>query len=268
MIAAPRTSIAARTVLQKVALLAYLACCFSLRAAEPAGTHDVAALMEKGDRHDGRLEASEALACYREVEKQLPNDADLLVRIARQYRHLMADARGEEEKLKLGRTAIAYSEKAAQLGPRNAEAQLAPAISYGKLVELLSSREQVQASAIIKACSERAVKLDAGNDLAWHILGRWHRVMADTSGVKRAMAGLLFGTLEKGSIDEALRCLHKAAALAPARLMHEYELGRAYLVKGDEPQARLHFQKAASMRCTDKGDAEAVAEAQAALAKL
>jgi hypothetical protein len=49
-------------------------------------------LIKSGDDLDLKLKASEALASYLEAEKLEPKNASLLVRIARQYRRLMADA--------------------------------------------------------------------------------------------------------------------------------------------------------------------------------
>ena len=61
------------------------------------------------------LRASEALDFYLAAEKLEPKNASLLVRIARQYRHLMADATTREEKLRLGGIGLDYAQRAAAL---------------------------------------------------------------------------------------------------------------------------------------------------------
>jgi hypothetical protein len=58
-------------------------------------------LIKKGDDFDVKLQASEALDSYLAAEKLEPRSASLLLRIARQYRHLMVDATTSEEKLRL-----------------------------------------------------------------------------------------------------------------------------------------------------------------------
>ena len=120
------------------------AICASVWAASPND------LITEGDAFDVQLQASEALEYYLPVEELEPNNVCLLVRIARQYRHLMADATASNEKLRLGRIALNYAERAAALAPNDSEAQLSIAISYGKMLPLLGIKEQIEASRRIK----------------------------------------------------------------------------------------------------------------------
>ena len=63
-------------------------------------------LIQKGDVFYAKLQAAEALKFYLPAEKLDPNNVRLLVRIARQYRHLMSDATKAREKRQLGNTAV------------------------------------------------------------------------------------------------------------------------------------------------------------------
>ena len=220
--------------------------------AEPADD-----LLKKGDVLDQRLQAGEALKFYLPAEKLDPKDPRIPTRIARQYRHLMADASSKEEKLRLGKIALDYGRRAAALGPNDSDAQLSVAISYGKMLPLFGTREQVDASPRIKTAVDKALALNPRNDLAWHILGRWHRALADVGGVKRALAGVVYGTLPVGSIDEAARCLEKAVALNPSRFIHYIELGRVYAQMGRKEDARRFINKGLAMPNVEKDDPEA-----------
>src|SRR5712691_10545886 len=104
------------------------------------------ALIANGDAFDKRLQASEALKYYLPADKLEPNNAELLVRIARQYRHLMSDTSSKTEKLRLGHISLEFANRAAAIAPNNAEAQLSPAISYGKMLPYMGSKDQVDAS--------------------------------------------------------------------------------------------------------------------------
>src|SRR3954469_24960494 len=88
-------------------------------------------LIAKGDVYYDKLQPAEALKYYLPAEKLDPKNASLLVKIARQYRHLMTDAKSDSEKLRLGKTATDYADRAVSLAPNDPEAQLAIAISYG-----------------------------------------------------------------------------------------------------------------------------------------
>src|SRR5258707_15296228 len=127
-------------------------------------------LIKKGDDFDLKLQASEALDFYLAAEKLEPKSASLLLRIARQYRHLMADATTREEKLRLGGIGLDYAQRAAALAPNDSEAQLSPAISYGKLVPLQGVKEQTEAARRIKEAADKAIRLNPHNDLAWDVL--------------------------------------------------------------------------------------------------
>ena len=225
-------------------------------------------LIDKGKVFDRKFQATEALPLYLSAEKLEPKNPDLLVRIARQYRYLMTDATDTKEKLRLGNLALDYSERAAACGPKDCDAQLATAITLGKMLPYLPTREQVAASPRIKDSVDKALAIDPRNDNAWHILGRWNRVLADISGAKRFVAGLMYGELPKGSYEEAERAMKKAIALNPHRLMHYIELGRIYAQMGRKDEARDLFNKGLGMPDAEKDDPETKARGREALAKL
>jgi tetratricopeptide (TPR) repeat protein len=214
------------------------------------------ALIAKGDAFDKRLQASEALQYYLAADKLEPNNAELLIRIARQYRHLMSDTSSKTEKLRLGHISLEFANRAAAIAPNNAEAQLSPAISYGKMLPYMGSKDQVDASPRIKASVDRTLQLDPTNDTAWHILGRWNRVLANISLVKRVLAKAFYGDLPVTTNEEAERCLLKAIAINPNRLIHYIELGRIYAQMGRKEQARKYILKGLSMPDREKDDPE------------
>jgi len=213
-------------------------------------------LIAQGDQLDKALKAKEALEFYLPANKLEPDNVDLLLRIARQYRHLMTDASSKTEKLQLGETSLQYAQHASDLAPHNAEAQLSPAISYGKMLPYMSSKDQVAASPLIKAAVDRALALDPLNDTAWHILGRWNRVLANVSLIKRVLADAIYGELPKTSNEEAERCLRKAISINPTRLIHYIELGRIYAEMGRKEEARHYILKGLSMPNEEKDDVE------------
>jgi tetratricopeptide (TPR) repeat protein len=231
--------------------------------AETAG-----ALMAKGDVFDKQLKAAEALESYLPAEKLEPKNAQLMVRIARQYRHLMSDASDKNEKLRLGRVSLDYARRAAALAPNDSEAQLSPAISYGRLAPYLGSKEQTEASARIKECVDRAIQLDPKNDTAWYILGRWKRVLADVNVVKRFLAGAIYGKLPVTTNEEAEHDLLMAIAINPNRLMHYIELGRIYAAMGRKDDAKKFLLKGTSMPNREKDDQELKDVARDLLKKL
>jgi len=225
-------------------------------------------LIAKGRACEKKFQPKQALEPYLAAEKLEPQNPRILVLIARQYRYLMSDAPTTEEKLRLGHIAEEYSVRAAAAGPNDSEAQLATGITLGKMAPYLPSKQQVAASPRIKESADKALALDPRNDTAWHVLGRWNRVLADTNGVKRALAGILFGKLPKGSYEEAERDMRKAIELNPNRLMHYIELGRIYAQMGRKDDARFYIKKGLEMPDAEKDDAETKERGRETLAKL
>jgi|GEM_PF-4486606 len=87
-----------------------------------------AELMKQGDVYDVQLKPEAALQYYLPAEKLEPNNAALLVKIARQYVYRMADLSAKADQLQSGRTALAYSERAVKLAPNDCDSHLALAI--------------------------------------------------------------------------------------------------------------------------------------------
>lgn len=225
-------------------------------------------LVEKAKPFEDKFQAKQALPLYLAAEKLDPQNCRVLVRIARQYRYLMTDASANDEKLRLGRLALDYSQRAAAACPHDSEAQLAPAITLGKMVPYMPTKEQASASPKIKASVDGALQIDPKNDTAWHILGRWNRVLADVNLVKRTLAGLIYGGLPKGSNEEAERDMKKAIELNPHRLMHYIELGRVYAQMGRKDDARKFINKGLAMPDAEKDDPETKQRGRDALQKL
>jgi tetratricopeptide (TPR) repeat protein len=225
-------------------------------------------LVEQGAVFDRKLDAKEALSFYLPAEKLDPHNPHILVPIARQYRHLMTDAPAKADKLRLGFIAMDYSKRAGACGPHDAEAQLDLAITLGKMLPYLSAKEQVDASPRIKQSVDKALALDPNNDTAWHILGRWNRVLAEVNRVKRALAGMLYGTLPSGSLSEAEHAIRRAIELNPNRLMHYIELGRIYAQMGRKDDARFYINKGLAMPNAEKDDPETKERGRETLAKL
>jgi hypothetical protein len=225
-------------------------------------------LVNKGDVCDLKLQADDALKYYLSAEKLEPENARILVCIARQYRHLMTDATRGEEKLRLGGIALDYGRRAAALAPGDSDAQLSTAITYGKMLPLQGKKEQAEVSPRIKAAADKAIKLDPHNDLAWHVLGRWHQAIADIGAVKRALGQLIYGKLPVTTNEAAVECFDKAIKINPNRLRNYIELGRTYAQMGQTDTARRFISKGLAMQNTEKDDPELKLRGRETLAKL
>jgi tetratricopeptide (TPR) repeat protein len=213
-------------------------------------------LIKEGNVFYDKLQPAQALKFYLPAEKLGSNNVNLLVRIARQYRHLMSDAPSVSEKQQMGKTAVDYAQRAVALAPDDAEAQLALAISYGKMLPLEETGEKIVTSRLIKIAADKVIAVDPNNDLAWQVLGRWYFGFAEIGGIKRALAQVRYGKLPAAKYEDAVRCYEKAIELNPNRLMHCIELGRTYAQMGRDADARKFITRGLAMTETEKDDSE------------
>ncbi len=232
----------------------------------PAQTADD--FIAKGDVFDLTFEGNRALNYYLQAVELEPKNVPLLLRIARQYRYLLAEARTKEDKLRYGTTSLGYALRAAALAPRNSEAQLSPAITYGKMLPFQGPKVQVEVSPLIKIAADKAIRLDPRNDTAWHVLGRWHQVLSNVGALKRALGGLIYGKLPVTTNEAAVKCFTQAIALNPGRLRHYIELGRTYAQMGNSTEARRFLQQGLAMPNMEHDDPELKVLGRETLAKL
>lgn len=219
---------------------------------------------KKGDAFEASGKTKEALAAYQEAEKKSPDDAELLVKIAKQYGDLMPSL-GKAAAKDAAESSLAYSRRAVEASPKSSDPHLAVALSLGKLTPYLGSKAKVEASREIKAKADMALKLNPKSDYAHHMLGRWHQEMAAIGGGTRLLAKVVYGGVPKGSYQEALDHFAKARAINANRLIHQLEYGRTLAMMGRKAEAKAEIAKGLAMRNREADDAESKARAKATL---
>jgi len=239
-----------------------------LLLASPLVAADVTALLKQGDSLEKKMQTDEALQLYLDAEKAEPANAEVLQRISAAYGLLLADAPAKADQLALGEKSLSYATRAVEADPSNPRAQLALAIAYGRLAELVENAKKMSYAKLIKEHAEKAYALDPKNDVTCHVLGAWHHGMASLNPFLRAIAATIFGTLPQASNEDAQRYLTEAVELNPDKISHHVELGRVLVALGKPSDARLHWEKATSLPTREKGDTALQARARELLTTL
>jgi tetratricopeptide (TPR) repeat protein len=247
------------------AALALLAVATSVRA---DASEDIAKLMAEGDAYDAKLDNAHALEAYLQAEKLGASGAETLYRIARQYALRMNDTTSESAQRDLAETALAYAKRAISADPKSAKAQLAAAVCYGRLVPYASTKQKVEYSRLIKEHADIAMQLDPSDSYAWHILGVWNYELAKMGPLTRGVVKVVYGAIPPASNEDAVRLLRKAVELAPERVAHHVELGRAYLALGKKEEARVELMRGLALPEREKDDPISKRRARDALAEL
>jgi tetratricopeptide (TPR) repeat protein len=225
-------------------------------------------LVTQGDVHDKSFRPTEALKSYLPAEKIEPENVDLLLRIARQYRHQMADTAAAAEKARLAGVALNYAKRAVALAPKNSEAHLSVAICHAKSLELYGNKQKMAALREVKAATDKSLAVDPNNDLAWYVQGRWHEKVATLGDIKRKVAELAYGGLPKATGGDAVKCYQNAIRINPNRSPYNIDLGITYASMGKPTEARKHIEKGLAMPSEGKDDPEAKKRGKDKLATL
>lgn len=234
-----------------------LLCALSfLLSCGPSSGATVDELIKQGDAYDLKYNPTEALKSYLPAEVLAPNNVDLLLRIARQYRHETADVWNVTEKIRLSALSLNYARRAVTLAPMNSEAHLSIAICHAKALELYSNKEKMDALRQVKASTDKALALDCNNDLAWYILGRWHEKVAELGTMKLKVAEFAYGSLPKATNDDAVKCFRKAISINPNRSPYNIDLGIVYAAMGNPSDARKQIEKGLALPNKGKDDPE------------
>jgi tetratricopeptide (TPR) repeat protein len=225
-------------------------------------------LISKGDALDAQLRTQEALKVYLEAEKLSPSDASLLIKIAKQHGESMTLMKDDGDKRRAGESALAYSKRALALAPKMADAHLAVAICYGRLLDLVPARQRVEYSRLVREGAEKAIKIDPNSDYAWHMLGRWHQAVATMDGLIKVIVKIVYGGLPDASLEEAAKCFDKARSIKPDRLSHTVELGRTYAMMKRTKEARLYLDQGLAMENKERDDPDTKARGRESLKAL
>lgn len=225
------------------------------------------ALLRAALAAEAQLDSARALGLLLDLERQRPDDAFVLQKIARQYSDLVVDQTGLAEKKRHAQLALDYSERAVALQPDDPVNLLSVAISRGKLALYSDTRTKVKYSRDVKDFTERALALDPDYAWAHHVLGRWHHEVAALGMTARLVVKLFYGGLPAASANEAVIHLERAVALEPGESAHLLELGFALAAAGRAAEARVAWERGLALPSRSKHDASAKLRARAALAR-
>jgi tetratricopeptide (TPR) repeat protein len=224
--------------------------------------------MRQGDELDSKQQTKSALAAYQEAEKLGTPPAALLHRIAKQYGLSMNDEATEAGKKAAGERALAYAQRSVAADPKDADARVALAICYGRLLRFQETKVQIAWSRLIKESAEQGLRLNPKHELGCYVLGSWHYELAGLNPVKRGLARLIYGAMPPASYTEAAAYFQRAIALNPSRMASYVDLGMTYAELDDETAARQMLAKGLALPDRDRDDPMVRARGKQALADL
>ena len=206
--------------------------------------------VEAGDAELAKFDLDTAIRDYRLALQSQPNNYEATWKLCRglvdegTLTRLRADQKLRfVEAERLARRAVA-------LHPEDANGHLYLAVAVGKLALFEGGKRKVELSKEVKVEAEKALALNPNEDIAYHVLGVWHREMTKLNWLLKQFAELLYGDLPASSLDESLKNLRHAAELAPENVAHQVELAKTLVAVGSWGAARKTIDHAQMMRNT------------------
>ncbi|GBF98259.1 hypothetical protein Rsub_10922 [Raphidocelis subcapitata] len=224
----------------------------------------------KGAAAERSLQLREALACYQSALALDPSNLENLCRVAKQWSDLTYEPGATTDDVVVANSkAVEYADRAIALAPQWSGGYVAACVSRGRLALVSDNKTKVRLAKEAREAAVTALELDPTDDLAHHLMGRWHYEMAQINFVVRQLVRLVYGaSLAPGTLTDALAEFQAAAALSPGRLIHRVELGRTYLRLGRKAEALRELQAGVELEVEDVNAALERDEAEAMLARL
>jgi tetratricopeptide (TPR) repeat protein len=224
-------------------------------------------LLKSGDDAFEAYDNMKALQFYKRVIALDSSNCDGLWKAARAYIDLGEKANKDIQKNNYYK-AEEIARKAVNVCPNNDMAHLELSVAVGRVALMVGGKKKVELSREVKDEALKALELDPQNDIAHHVLARWHREVANLSGMLKMFAKILYGGLPEASNETAVEHFKKAAELDPSFLNHHLELGLTYERMKEWELAKASFEKVIELPKADSDDDDHKAEAQKRLEKV
>lgn len=145
--------------------------------------------------------------------------------------------------------------KAVAQCPDTANSHFFVAITSGLLALHEGGKQKVARSKIVKAEAEKTLQINPNHHGGYHVLGRWHRELANLSWVLKAAAKVIYGGVPPGASNEAsVANFKKAIEISPEWINHHKELGLTYIEMKEWNLAAEQFQIALDLPIRDHQD--------------
>jgi tetratricopeptide (TPR) repeat protein len=208
-------------------------------------------------QEDGRWE--EAFPVIKGLLKADSTNPEFLWRTSFLYSQLGVKQNTETNRQIWYKKALYLAKKSVSSAPKSANCHYAYALALGRINENASSKTKIDNAKLIKTEAETAIRYDPKIPGPYHIMGRWHRIVAGFNSFERAMISAIFGSLPGGTYEEAIRNFEKAISLEPHAGIHYYELAITLQErdeKGDREKAIQWLNKALQQPIRTETDRE------------
>ena len=174
-----------------------------------------------------------------------------------------------DERADLYKKGEKLARRAVRADSTGSKGHLQLSIALGRVALDAGAKERIRMSKEIKAEADLATKYDPNDDIAYHVLGRWNRKIANLSWIETTFANMFLGGVpEEASDENAVKCFKRAIEIKPGYINHHLELGITYEMMGLDEEAATEFKLCIELPETHFKDKTYKAQAQELLDDL
>lgn len=215
---------------------------------------DINTLLALGDSSFSAFNNEEAINYYQKAYDLDSSNYEICWKLSRAYVDV-GETLEDEARADYYQNSNFYAQKAVKLNPEGAKGHRTLSIAIGRVALDAGAKERVRLSKEIKKEVDLAIELDPNDDIAYHVLGRWNRKLANLSWIERGFANMFLGGVpEDASEENAAAAFKKAIEINPGYINHHLELGMTYEMMDMEEEARAEYQKCLNMPKSSAAD--------------
>jgi tetratricopeptide (TPR) repeat protein len=200
-----------------------------------------------GDAALAKFDLPAALKAYRAAHAQSPDSYEATWKLARALIDTSTLSKDPVEQKQCCVDAEQLARAAVKLEPGDSKGHAYLAVAVGKLALYEGGKRKIELAGEVKTESEKAIKLNDKEDLAYHVLGVWNREMVELNWVLRKFAELIYGKFPTATLDDAINDLTRATQIAPQMVPHRVELGLTFASGRRWQEAKDSLEKALAM---------------------
>ncbi len=239
---------------------------FSLGVAETVSSLD---LISHGDAAYKKFDNKAALEFFKKALETEPKNYEAAWKSARAYVDVGEKLSDTKERRAYYEKGYDCAQKAVAINPDGSKGHLFLSIAIGRVALDAGAKERVRLSKEVKSEVDKALAIDPQDDVAWHVLGRWHRRLSTLSWIEKNFANMFLGGVPKeASMENAVDCFKRAIQLNPSHINHHLELGITHEKMGKKDLAVAAYSKVLELPIRDADDEDHKKEAEERLKKM
>ncbi|GAB4377608.1 MAG: hypothetical protein Kow0042_25600 [Calditrichia bacterium] len=216
---------------------------------------DVTELILKGDSAYTNFDNQTALQFYAQALEADPGNYEAAWKLSRAYVDVGETFQDKEQRKEYFQKGEEFARKAVEIDSNGSKGHLYLSIALGRVALDAGKKEQVRLSKEIKEEVDKALALDPNDDIALHVLGRWHRKMATLGWIQRKFADIFLGGVPKdASVEKSAECFQRAIEINPGHINHHLELAMTLEELNRKEDAIAEYKKVLELPKKDADD--------------